>query len=188
MKRLFLLPLLLGAVAVQAEPAAVLRDAALHAEPYIDADTITALKPGDQVEALERRGGWFRVRLADGTEGWARLTALRLGKPGESGNSGVGATLNLLTTGRSGASGVTAATGIRGLDKAKAIQQATDEQAVEAMETHAASADEARAYAEEVPLESRELDYLPEHEEAPESPSDSDASATESNPIFGGDW
>ena len=98
--------LLLFPLACWAEPATVIRLTELKKEPASDAATVAELPESAAVDALERRGGWTRVKSARG-EGWVRMLALRFGGPGEAkrGDSGVSKLFNVARTGSSGASG-----------------------------------------------------------------------------------
>ena len=42
----------------------------VHAEPTLDSAVIAELQQGARVEAVERRGTWYRLRLSDGRIGW----------------------------------------------------------------------------------------------------------------------
>ena len=111
MRRLLALavPLLAGA-----EPATLLRATDLKKAPATDAETVATLPENAAVEALERKGGWTRVRAQAG-EGWVRMLLLRFGGPGEAkqGDSGITQLFNVARTGTSGAQ---VTTGARGLD------------------------------------------------------------------------
>jgi len=74
--RAVLLALLFPVLALAA-PATVIRAVELKAAPATDAATLAALAEQAQVEMLERKGGWTRVRTAAGVEGWVRMLALR---------------------------------------------------------------------------------------------------------------
>jgi len=43
----------------------------VRAAPDTGAEVIRKLRKGDAVKALSTKGAWYRVNLADGTEGWA---------------------------------------------------------------------------------------------------------------------
>jgi len=107
-----LLLLLLPALAL-AEPATVIRATELKQDPASDSATVAPLAEDTAVDALERRGGWTRVK-AGSAEGWVRMLALRFGsgtaKPGDSGVS------QLFNVARTGTSGTQVTTGVRGLD------------------------------------------------------------------------
>jgi hypothetical protein len=106
---LLLLPMLCWA-----EPATLVRATELKKDPATDAGTVAELAENAAVDALERKGGWTRVK-AGSAEGWVKMLALRYGaagaaKPGDSGIS------QLFNVARSGTSGTQVTTGVRGLD------------------------------------------------------------------------
>jgi len=151
---------LFAAIPVQAEEGAtLLRDTQLRSEPYSDASVITTLKSHSTLTILQRKGGWYQARTTSQQLGWVRMSAIRLGEL-KSGNNGLGETLRFLNSGRSGSSGVTVATGIRGLDSADVANAKPDHQAVKRLERFQTSADQARAYAEQANLKSRQLGYM----------------------------
>lgn len=76
--------LMLALMAGQQAPAAeLIRAQSLLAAPASDAESIARLAAKTQVEVLQRRGGWTRVK-AEGREGWVRVLAVR-----ETGSSGM---------------------------------------------------------------------------------------------------
>jgi hypothetical protein len=109
----FLALLLLTPLFALAEPATVIREAELKQAPGSDAATLATLAESSAVEALERKGGWTRVKAPAG-EGWVRMLALRFGgsaaKPGATGLN------QLFNVARTGSSGTQVTTGVRGLD------------------------------------------------------------------------
>ncbi|HWM41826.1 MAG TPA: SH3 domain-containing protein [Burkholderiales bacterium] len=111
MKRLALLLFFFPLLAL-AEPANVIRATELKQEPATDSATLAALPENASVEALERKGGWTRVKTSSG-EGWVRMLALRY-KPGtaKAGDSGA---KELFNVARTGSSGTQTTTGVRGL-------------------------------------------------------------------------
>jgi len=42
----------------------------LRGEPSMDSKVIKVLKKGTKLTVLEEKGGWLRIQLDDGTEGW----------------------------------------------------------------------------------------------------------------------
>jgi hypothetical protein len=110
----FLAVLLLCPLLAAAEPATLIRATELKREPAADAATLAELPENAVLEALERRGGWTRVKSASG-EGWVRMLSLRFGAPGEAkqGDSGLS---QLFNAARTGSSGTQVTTGVRGLD------------------------------------------------------------------------
>ena len=111
--RAVLVALLFPAFAL-AEPATIVRAVDLKQDPASDAATVAPLAEGAAVEALERKGGWTRVRAAPG-EGWVRMLALRYAAAGEAkqGDLGIEQAINVA---RTGTSGTQVTTGVRGLD------------------------------------------------------------------------
>jgi hypothetical protein len=97
-----------------AEPATVIRATELKKDPATDAPTVAELAENAAVDALERQGGWTRVK-AGSAEGWVKMLALRYGAAGTArpGGSGISQLFNVA---RSGTSGTQVTTGVRGLD------------------------------------------------------------------------
>jgi len=52
------------------------KKATVRSEPRIFAKKLTALSYGDQVEVVDEQRAWYKVRLANGSEGWMQQTAL----------------------------------------------------------------------------------------------------------------
>ncbi len=98
-----------------ADPATVLRATELKAEPASDAATVAQLSESTRVDALERKGGWTRVKSGS-AQGWVKMLALRYDGPGETkrGDTGIAQAFNVA---RTGASGTQVTTGVRGLDE-----------------------------------------------------------------------
>ena len=63
------LPLLFLPLIAWAEPATVIRATDLKAEPASDAASVAQLAENSRVDALERRGGWTRIK-AGAAQGW----------------------------------------------------------------------------------------------------------------------
>lgn len=106
---------LLATGAAHAGEAATARKAsAVKSEPYRDAKAVGALAQGDKVEILATRGGWFRVKSANGN-GWVRMLDIRRGQPRAGSVDSDG--LLALASGRAGTGRVVASTGIRGLNE-----------------------------------------------------------------------
>jgi hypothetical protein len=104
--------LLLFPLLADAQPATVIRASELKSAPATDAATITQLKENTAVDALERQGGWTRVK-AGSAEGWVKMLSLRY-TSGTRGDSGVAQVFNVA---RTGSSGTEVTTGVRGLDQ-----------------------------------------------------------------------
>jgi hypothetical protein len=142
--RLLALLLLYPLLAI-AEPATVIRATELKKEPAADAATIAELPENAALEALERKGGWTRVKSASG-EGWVRMLALRFGAPGNAkqGDSGVS---QLFNSARTGSSGTQVTTGVRGLDEAMLANAQPNKAELEKMSQFAATPDAAAGFA-----------------------------------------
>ena len=155
MKRFFLL--MLFPLAVAAEPATVVRATELKKEPAADAPTISNLGENTAVDAIERKGGWTRVKAA-GAEGWVRMLALRYGgdaaaKPGDSGVS------QLFNVARTGSSGTQVTTGVRGLDADQLATARPNAAEMKKLGTYAATKDAAAGFAAQGKLESKSVQY-----------------------------
>ena len=175
MKRALLLGLLLLLVlgVVQADSgsaATTVVTANLHDGPYSDASTLASVPANTGVTIIERQGGWYHVKLASGQDGWLPMTSLQLGSGGTgssatsanaSNSSGWKSWFSLFESGRSGASGTTATTGVRGLNTGDIANAVPNPGAVTELEQWAAKPPEATQFAQQLPLTSTKVDYLP---------------------------
>ena len=156
----FLLPLLLlfPLLAAAVEPATLVRTTELKKYPASDAETIASLQENSRVDAIERRGGWTRVRSASG-EGWVRMLALRFGGPGEAkkGDSGVSKLFNVA---RTGSSGTTVTTGVRGLDPEMLAKAQPNPAELAKMDQFAVTPEAAAGFAAKGNLQSRQVEEV----------------------------
>jgi Bacterial SH3 domain len=152
----FIALLLLLPLIVVAEPATVIRATDLKQQPATDANTVAALAENTAVEALERKGGWTRVKAQAG-EGWVRMLALRFGgaapKPGASGAS------QLFNVARTGTSGTQVTTGVRGLDAEQLANAQPNPAELAKLQNFAADRDAAAGFAAQGKLDARTVDY-----------------------------
>jgi hypothetical protein len=83
--------LLLAPALCLAEPATVIRATEMKQQPATDAAAAGQLAESAKVDALERKGGWTRVKAEGGAEGWVRMLALRYAGAGEAkqGDAGI---------------------------------------------------------------------------------------------------
>ncbi len=155
--RLALLLLLAPALCL-AEPATVIRATELKQLPATDAATVAPLAESAKVDALERKGGWTRVKAEGGAEGWVRMLALRYAGAGEAkqGDAGIAQILNVARTGTSGAQ---VTTGVRGLDAEQLANAKPNAAELKKMEKYAASRDGAEGFAAKGMLSARQVDY-----------------------------
>lgn len=154
--KLFALLLLFPILAL-AEPATVIRATDLKQEPATDSATVAALPENTQVEALERRSGWTRVKAAAG-EGWVRMLALRFGgitaaKPGASGLT------QMFNVARTGTSGTQVTTGVRGLDAEQLATAQPNPAELAKLEKFAADRGAAEKFAAQGKLAPTSVDY-----------------------------
>lgn len=151
-----LLALLILPMVCLAEPATVIRPTELKKDPATDAATVAELAENAAVDALERRGGWTRVK-AGSAEGWVKMLALRYGAPGEARQGDSGLT-QLFNTVRTGSSGTQVTTGVRGLeaDQIKNAEPNTAE--LKKMQGYAASRDAASSFAKQGKLQAHRVE------------------------------
>lgn len=154
-----LLALLLTPLAQAGESGATVKADELKVEPFRDAKTVAKLAAGDQVEILNKDGGWLQVKSAKGS-GWVRMLSIRRGAARKS-SSGV-AGLAGLASGRAGTGRVVATTGIRGLNEEELKLAKFNEAEVKMAESYLTSRADAQKFAGKGKLQARKLDYLPE--------------------------
>ena len=132
--------------------------------PHSDAKAIGSVPVNTSLTIIERQGGWYHVRLADGQTGWLPMTNLRLNygnARGSSSGSSSSGFFSLFESGRSGAAGTTATTGVRGLNTGDISNAKPDPQAVTELNQWAAKPPEARQFADQLPAKAVKVDYLP---------------------------
>lgn len=154
---LLLLPL--GALA--GDPGQTLVAVDLKQEPFVDAKTLLNLPAGSMVDVIKRQGGWMQVKPAEGSEGWLKMTSIKLGTgTAAKGESGLGSLINVARSGRSGNTGVTVATGVRGLsaEDLKNAKPAPD--AVKKLDNFPNGKREGETFAGGAKLQSQKIEYL----------------------------
>ncbi len=149
---LLALPLLAAA-----EPATLVRATELKQEPATDAATVAKLPENAAVEALERKGGWTRVK-AGAAEGWVRMLSLRFGGPGEAKKGDSGLT-QLFNVARTGTSGTQVTTGARGLDADQLANAQPNPAELAKMAGFAADAEAAASFAAKGKLSATSVEY-----------------------------
>ena len=138
-----------------AEPATVIRATELKREPATDAATVVTLQENASVETLDRKGGWTRVKAADG-EGWVRMLALRFGGNAKPGASGVTQVFNVA---RTGTSGTQVTTGVRGLDAEELATARPNPAELQKLEKFATDRGAAEKFARQGKLTASAVDY-----------------------------
>lgn len=151
MKRALLFLCFLFPIAVLAEPATVIRATELKTEPATDAATVLELPENTAVDAVERRGGWTRIKAAN-AEGWVKMLALRYGAPGaaKQGDTGLSQLFNVA---RTGSSGTQVTTGVRGLEAEQITNAQPNAAELRKMQGYAASRDAAASFASQGKLQ-----------------------------------
>lgn len=150
--------LLLAPALCLAEAATVIRATELKQAPASDAAGTGQLAENAKVDALERKGGWTRVKAAGGAEGWVRMLALRYEGAGgaRQGDSGIAQALNVA---RTGTSGTQVTTGVRGLDADQLANAKPNTAELKKLERYSAGKDAAAAFAERGQLRAQQVSY-----------------------------
>jgi hypothetical protein len=151
----FLALILALPLAAAAEPATLIRAAELKQAPATDAATVATLAENAAVDALERRGGWTRVK-AGAAEGWVRMLGLRFGGAAKAGDSGVAELFNVA---RTGTSGTQVTTGVRGLDAEQIANAQPNRAELAKMKRYAARPEAAASFAAEAKLSPVAVEY-----------------------------
>lgn len=140
-----------------AEPATLIRATELKSAPASDAATVAQLPEKTAVDALERKGGWTRVKAAS-AEGWVKMLALRYGAPGEAkrGDTGLAQAFNVA---RTGSSGTQVTTGVRGLDEKQLANAQPNAAELAKLDKFAADTDGAARFAANGKLAAKAVDY-----------------------------
>lgn len=145
-------------------PAQTIQATALNAEPYSDARAVQQLPDKTHLTLMERKGGWYHVRLANGQRGWVRMISVRLGEGSEApagGGWSLGGVNALFQSGRANTTTAATTTGVRGLNEGTIQNAVPDPQAVLALAQFAATPDAARQYAAQLKLKPEQVTYLP---------------------------
>jgi hypothetical protein len=153
----YLAIVLLLPLAALAEPATVIKPSELKQQPATDAATVATLAENTAVDALERKGGWTRIKAPAG-EGWVRMLSLRFGAaaPAKAGSSGL---TQLFNVARTGTSGTQVTTGVRGLEADQIAAAQPNPAELAKLEGFAADRAAAEKFAAEGKLAPKALDY-----------------------------
>lgn len=144
--RPILLLLLLVPLLCAAEPATVIRATELKKSPATDAPTLAELAETTLVEALERRGGWTRIKAQAG-EGWVKMLSLRYGATDAASRRGDSGISQLFNVARTGSSGTQVTTGVRGLEAEQIANAAPNAAELKKMRKFASSPEAAAGFA-----------------------------------------
>lgn len=148
------------APALANEAGSALKADDLRAEPFADAKTVGKVAKGDALTIVTRQGGWYQVK-AGATTGWVRMLSVRRGEGGKASAADELAGAAGAATGRSKGQ-VVSTTGVRGLSEADLKQAKFNESEIAKAEGNRASADEAKSFAGQAGLQSRQMAFLGE--------------------------
>ena len=154
----FLPLLLILPVLCLAEPATVIRAVELKKDPATDAPTVAPLAENARVDALERKGGWTRVKTDAGAEGWVKMLVLRYSAAAEA-KQGDGGVAQLVNIARTGTTGTQVTTGVRGLDAEQLANARPNPAELARLQAYAAAKDGAAAFASQGPLQAQRVAY-----------------------------
>jgi len=147
---------------VQAEPGHVIRSCDLMDEPYRDANVLTSLDEGADIEILKRKGGWLNISVGE-QAGWVRMSKVRKGEVVAAPDSGTEVSGVLeLASGRAGTGNVVATTGVRGLSEEELKEAKFNAVEIKKLESFAAPEKRARNFARNGKLVARRLEFLPD--------------------------
>jgi hypothetical protein len=141
-----------------AEPATVIRSTEMKASPATDAAAVAPLAERAKVDALERKGGWVRVKAEGGAEGWVRMLMLRYAGAGEAKRGDLGI-VQIVNVARTGTSGTQVATGVRGLDAEQLANARPNAAELERLHGYAATREAAAGFAAQGGLTPQRVDY-----------------------------
>lgn len=142
------------------DPGVVVRSCEVMSEPFKDARAVIALKEGDALDILKRKGGWLQVS-AKGKTGWVRMLYVRRGTSAQKASAVKEASGVLgLATGRAGSGNVVAATGVRGLDEEDLKEAEFNEKEIKKLKTYLISKKDAQIFAAQARLKSQTVPFI----------------------------
>lgn len=152
------LGLFLAGQAFAAEAGTVIEKTTLYASPG-EAPSGTVAK-GALVTIDEREGAWYAITSSDGRKGYVRISTVRFKEQAEE-SSVFGGLWSWLNSSRSTTYGNTTTAGIRGMSESDIINAKVDSTfSVEDLDSLAVTEKDARSYAAQLSLKSRDLDDL----------------------------
>jgi Zn-dependent protease with chaperone function len=131
----------------------------VHSAPDFKSPAVATLARDAKVEVAGQQGLWFKVQLADGGEGYVRVTDVRMAYAAQEGGD---ANVRALFTGKAGKGRVTETAGVRGLDESSLQSAGLDEVQLAAMEANRDSAEDAIAHAQSMGWVAMELPWAAE--------------------------
>ena len=133
----------------------------LTSGPFSDASVVAPVATGAAITVIERKGGWYHVKLGTGQDGWLPMASIRYDSSGAAATGGGGSDwAALLQSGRSGSGGSSATTGVRGLNTGDIENAVPDPAAVTELDDWAMKPGQAKRFAQQLPAEAQKVDYL----------------------------
>jgi hypothetical protein len=156
--------LFLPLVSLAAEKGSALKADVIRAEPYADAKKAGDIKRGENLEILDKKGAWLKIKTAK-VSGWVRLLSIKRGAAA-SGNQ-VKGVLDV-ASGRAGTGKVVATTGVRGLNEEELKNAKYNEAEVKKLESFTITSPQAQLFAKSGGLKAIKFSYLPESQKGGE--------------------
>lgn len=154
----------LAVAAAVSSKAQTVQITAMNSAPYSDAAQVARLPVNTALTLVERKGGWYHVRLVNGRQGWIPMTSIKLAEGSQApvqGGWNAGLLSGLFQSGRASTTDATATTGVRGLNEGTIKNAKPDPQAVQDLAKYAATPVAARSFAAQLKLKSEQVAYLP---------------------------
>ena len=145
-------------VPAAAEQAVAVRATDVKAKPFTDANTVTSLPERSRVDVLKRETSWIEIHSGPHT-GWVRMLSLRFEQPATAAAAN-GAPNLFRTAMEKGSGGSVATTGVRGLKEEQLINPQPNPAALQQMQSMAANAGDAAAFAATAGLHVQSMDYV----------------------------
>lgn len=145
----YLLLLFISFSCLAAQEAVVVKQVPLQVSPGAISQAVETLEKDSQVTILKRKGAWYQVVTATGTEGWLKMIAVRYTT-----QSGPKKPRSLLL----GITETTTSTGIRGVSEEE-LGSAEFEDNPQSLKKSDVTRDEAESHAREGDLEKRSIEY-----------------------------
>ena len=148
----------LCAPALAAEQAFTVRQTDVKAKPFTDAETVATLAERSRVDVLNRQTSWIEIK-SEARTGWVRMLSLRFDQPADASRANAASNPFLAALGKS-TGGSVATTGVRGLKEERFTNPSPNPTALQEMQTNAANAGDAAAFAASAGLQVHTIDYI----------------------------
>ena len=149
-------------VASTSEAAVTVKETIVRSAPGSQSAQVAVLPVDESVALQTRQGGWYQIVFRNEQSGWLPLLSIR--KVGMTANAKPEKSSGLrsvLSAYRTGSSGVTVATGVRGLDAVDLEKSQPDMVELQRIDNFLCTDQEAKTYASQSGLTSRNITWLP---------------------------